>query len=122
MAEQLGDGQRPAERGGEKPEGLARRMVGADDQIVGVDGKPCMAAPLFGIGKQDAGPRIGGTEILGFDAAGSVADRQRNQRHEVLGQVGTAGRHVERGGQIAEMVVDRRRSARQQRVLGKDRQ
>ena len=61
--------------------------------------------------KQDAGVREGQPEILGLDPPGGIDDRNRDQVDEAFSQIGAAGRDVERGGQLALVIVDRRRRA-----------
>ena len=81
----------------------------ADDEVVGIDrDQPAAAAIAIGR-KQDARVRERQAEILRLDPARGVADRHRDQIGEAFGEVGAAGGDVERRGEPALVIVDRRR-------------
>ena len=98
---------------GEGGAGGARRP---DDEIVGVD-RQQRRAELLGR-RRDDDARLGesAAEMLGFDALGRLADRNGDQADELFGVFGAAGGDVERRGEAAAFVEDRRRRAGEQRV------
>ena len=113
---QIGGRHRPCELLHADAERQPRGPRRANDEIAVVDRDERDARALAGGRQHDPRRRKSMTEVLRFDRARRIRDCGRDQPDKAFGEVGAARGNVERRGQLAVLVVDRRGRAAQECV------
>jgi hypothetical protein len=92
---------------------LACRPASTYDEIVPIDGDPCLSHLVGNRNDDDASVRIGQAKTFSLDACCGINHRGRDKIDEIFDQLGLAGRNVERSHETPFMIIEWSRRAAQ---------